>query len=218
MSKPWAFHDLPAEAFPLTMTAVGESTGRIVWEETVAEPAVVEIPALRKAHGEPVTMYITDATGKCVETRSDGTAREVKMNRAEKQCYAGNIAFFGGRWKEPCQEVARHVIGSPNFPTLRLCNSHFEEAQAAGLVEEPMIGPDDFARRKEHNVETVFVAVFDGGPFDGRSLLEPLPAPDDFHPTSAGRYVKRPLQGDGPTVTYDWQPHVARADNPDPTA
>lgn len=42
--RPVAFHDLPADHFPFTMTAYAPD-GSVVWEETVKEaPVILEIP------------------------------------------------------------------------------------------------------------------------------------------------------------------------------
>ena len=49
--KPFAFHDLPAEAFPVTMVAY-DAGGSEVWREVVSEPGAVEIPPLAQTFGE----------------------------------------------------------------------------------------------------------------------------------------------------------------------
>jgi hypothetical protein len=46
-----AFHDLPAELFPLTMRFFRESDGAEVWTIHVEGPAAVRIPPLAQEHG-----------------------------------------------------------------------------------------------------------------------------------------------------------------------
>lgn len=55
-------------------------------------------------------------------------------------CYAGRQAFFGGRWPMPCHEFGRHevrTVEDPGVTKVRLCDEHFEQVQAAGLIDFP---------------------------------------------------------------------------------
>lgn len=57
--KPFAFHDLPASAYPFRVEALNEA-GRVVWSVEVTAPGVVEIPALAKFFG-PISTRVTFA-------------------------------------------------------------------------------------------------------------------------------------------------------------
>lgn len=75
---------------------------------------------------------------------------------------AGRVVFFGGRWKTPCpgRHDPIHVIatdeGGPSAlaeligaDEIRLCERHYREVEAAGLVTEP--GPfsrEELERRR----------------------------------------------------------------------
>jgi hypothetical protein len=63
-------------------------------------------------------------------------------------CQAGLTAFFGGAWTEPCPRPGRHAIGSPNAEPIRLCDEHYGEVEAAGLVQEPVISEAEYNRRE----------------------------------------------------------------------
>jgi hypothetical protein len=43
-SKPFAFHNLPAEAFPFTIELLDAGTRNVVWTTTVTGPGVVDVP------------------------------------------------------------------------------------------------------------------------------------------------------------------------------
>lgn len=63
-------------------------------------------------------------------------------------CDAGFIAYFGGRWREPCQERGFHVVmdlDASNDMEALLCEEHFRQVHAAGLVEHvnPKWKPDE---------------------------------------------------------------------------
>lgn len=68
---------------------------------------------------------------------------------ATEPCAAGRTAFFGGRWTvlDAHDEIGRHVIGSPGGVVVHLCDKHFAEVNAAGLVTEPNIGEEELERR-----------------------------------------------------------------------
>jgi hypothetical protein len=58
---PVAFHDLPAAAFPVTITGfVGEEQ---IWEVSVQPYVAVEIPAAREEHLGKVRLRLRFATG-----------------------------------------------------------------------------------------------------------------------------------------------------------
>jgi hypothetical protein len=64
-------------------------------------------------------------------------------------CDAGFRAFFGGRWHGIlCDKPGRHVIGTdgPILAAL-LCDLHYYQVEAAGLVIEPDVSVEDFKRR-----------------------------------------------------------------------
>ena len=63
MAKPVAFHDLPAEAFPLTMRAYRIDNDRLVWEQTLDGPGAVEIPPLKQQEGVEIYVAISYADG-----------------------------------------------------------------------------------------------------------------------------------------------------------
>jgi len=69
MSKrPVAAYDLPARAYPVTMTAHRTSNGEEVWREVIERPpGVLEIPPLAKQVGERVWIRVTWATGEVEE-------------------------------------------------------------------------------------------------------------------------------------------------------
>lgn len=84
----------------------------------------------------------------------------------EDMCWAGWKAFLGGRWKLPCVHEGIHVIGAPGLEKpVRLCEKHFQEALALGLVTDPYIGDEEYQRRR--NLPGLSVASInrsDGGP------------------------------------------------------
>jgi hypothetical protein len=74
------------------------------------------------------------------------------------QCWAGRRAFASGRWDHmlPCLRYGRHVIAFslelggdalPGTPEIRLCDEHYAEIEAMGLIEEPVIDDDEWQRR-----------------------------------------------------------------------
>lgn len=65
MTLPHAFHDLPAEWFPVTMTFYNRA-GEVVYEVEVVEPAAVHIPALAKTHGR-VTVEVHFGDGSWID-------------------------------------------------------------------------------------------------------------------------------------------------------
>jgi hypothetical protein len=56
-----AFHDIPAEKFPVTFIAFN-AAGVEVWREVITEPGALLVPALAKTHG-PVTIRVEFADG-----------------------------------------------------------------------------------------------------------------------------------------------------------
>lgn len=71
-------------------------------------------------------------------------------------CEAGKRADFGGRWTEPCFEQGIHAIANPEMDPILLCDRHFREIYAAGLVGEPNIGFEEFLRREEERARGPF--------------------------------------------------------------
>lgn len=69
-----------------------------------------------------------------------------------EDCDAGRSAFFGGKWLKPCKHKAIHYITSP-ASVIKLCDVHFDEANAAGLISEPFIGEDEYNRREKERKE-----------------------------------------------------------------
>lgn len=76
----------------------------------------------------------------------------------DEQCWAGRKAFASGRWAQilPCIRFGRHVLafsvelGGPavaGAPVMRFCDEHCAELIAMGLIEEPMVGEDEWERR-----------------------------------------------------------------------
>lgn len=59
------------------------------------------------------------------------------------QCAAGRTAFYGGLWREPCELPTehQHVIIAANA-RVELCDTHFAEAHADGLVSDPYVSRD----------------------------------------------------------------------------
>ncbi len=63
---------------------------------------------------------------------------------------AGREAEFGGRWTEPCPKLGRNLIGSegPELPIIELCDDHFAEVNAAGLIAEANLGEGEAGRQE----------------------------------------------------------------------
>ena len=73
-------------------------------------------------------------------------------DKPSEPCAAGTTAFFGGRWKLPCFRVGNNVIGANDSginATVALCDEHFAEVNAAGLVDEPYMDPHQWERKME---------------------------------------------------------------------
>jgi hypothetical protein len=63
-------------------------------------------------------------------------------------CAAGRYAFFGGRWaNDLCVDEGNHVIGTELGAGVRLCDWHFAEVNAAGLVSQPFMDPAEWKRK-----------------------------------------------------------------------
>jgi hypothetical protein len=71
---------------------------------------------------------------------------------AKPSCAAGRSAFFGGSWTEPCDRTSIHSIGSPKAEPIWLCDEHFQEVKAAGLVKEAFIDETEFQRRERERL------------------------------------------------------------------
>lgn len=72
------------------------------------------------------------------------------MSQAEiGPCWAGRKAFFGGRWTVPCREFGIHLIlSAPGAPEVELCEQHFQQVNAAGLVTMPYVGSSESEARR----------------------------------------------------------------------
>ena len=64
-------------------------------------------------------------------------------------CQAGRECGFGGKWTTPCPNEAIHGITSPARPPILLCDRHFKEVNAAGLIVDENIGKEEYDRREE---------------------------------------------------------------------
>jgi len=64
-------------------------------------------------------------------------------------CQAGRRCGFGGKWVTECPEEAIHAIANPGSPPILLCDQHFREVAAVGLVLDQNIGEEEFDRREE---------------------------------------------------------------------
>jgi hypothetical protein len=63
MTRPISFHDLPEDAYPVTMRFFRSDTDEMVWEVIVEPYTVVDIPALARQHGVPIYCEIAMANG-----------------------------------------------------------------------------------------------------------------------------------------------------------
>lgn len=60
-----AFVDLPADAYPMTMTGyLVNDPERIIWRQVIKRPGVLFVPALAKKFGGPVGIRVEYANGK----------------------------------------------------------------------------------------------------------------------------------------------------------
>lgn len=64
-------------------------------------------------------------------------------------CQAGRGCGFGGKWVTPCPSESIHSIAVPGRPPIMLCDQHFQEVAAVGLVLEQNIGKEEFDRREK---------------------------------------------------------------------
>lgn len=64
---PSAFQDLPATAFPFLIEFMRSDNGEVVHSIHVTGPGALEIPALRKEHGVPISVRVIYADGEIVE-------------------------------------------------------------------------------------------------------------------------------------------------------
>ena len=68
-----------------------------------------------------------------------------------QKCDAGRGCGYGGRWKMPCPHEAMHAIASPSMPPIHLCEEHFREVAAAGLVADQNITKEEFDLRRNQS-------------------------------------------------------------------
>ena len=66
-----------------------------------------------------------------------------------EKCEAGRRCGFGGKWRTPCPNDAVHAITNPANPPILLCDQHFKEVAAAGLVTDQNINKEEFDRREK---------------------------------------------------------------------
>jgi hypothetical protein len=66
--RPFAFHDLPASYFPVTIEMLRSDTKEVVHRIVVSGPGAVEIPALREREGVPIGVKMTTADGHVTES------------------------------------------------------------------------------------------------------------------------------------------------------
>ena len=46
-----------------------------------------------------------------------------------------------------------HYITSPALPPIKLCDRHFQEVAAAGLVKDQNIGTEEYERREKQRLD-----------------------------------------------------------------
>lgn len=69
MSHLASYHELPPEAFPVTLIAFRKSDGEEVWRATVEQPDVpLYVPPLAMTHG-PVVMRVEFGDGEVIDPR-----------------------------------------------------------------------------------------------------------------------------------------------------
>ena len=66
-------------------------------------------------------------------------------------CHSGRKAFYGGKWMFPCPNSAIHHITGGEF-VVQLCDKHFQEVLAAGLVTDPYLSEKEFIRRETERI------------------------------------------------------------------
>jgi hypothetical protein len=69
-----------------------------------------------------------------------------------RTCHAGRKAFFNGKWSQPCLNKSIHYIVWPNGSPIELCDEHFFEVSAAGLITEPNISEKEAMRRETERI------------------------------------------------------------------
>lgn len=68
-------------------------------------------------------------------------------------CQAGSRCGLGGKWTTPCSSPAIHGIANPGSEPILLCDKHFREVSADGLVKDENIGKEEFDRREQKREE-----------------------------------------------------------------
>ena len=68
------------------------------------------------------------------------------------ECAAGRTAFFDGAWTAPCglPTEHHHVIIAVDT-RIELCDTHFAEVNAAGLISDPYVSEEEAARLEEQD-------------------------------------------------------------------
>lgn len=69
MTRPAAFADLPAEAYPFTLEFFKKDTKEVVHTIEVTGPGTVDVPGLSTVHG-PIGVRVTFADGEVIEDQS----------------------------------------------------------------------------------------------------------------------------------------------------
>lgn len=63
-TKPYAFHDLPADSFPFTVEAL-DASGAVVWTTEVTGPGALYVPPLATFYG-PVSVRLRFPDGSVI--------------------------------------------------------------------------------------------------------------------------------------------------------
>ena len=65
---PFAFHDLPASAFPFTLQLIDAKTRRVRWRQKITGPAVIRVPSRHEVNdGKLLAARVVLADGSTVE-------------------------------------------------------------------------------------------------------------------------------------------------------
>jgi glycerophosphoryl diester phosphodiesterase len=83
---------------------------------------------------------------------SPASSRQYGRMPDHRNCAAGRTAFFGGRWTTACPAAAIHEVGSPAQDPILLCDEHFRQVHAAGLVTDPYLDKEEYDRRERERL------------------------------------------------------------------
>jgi hypothetical protein len=71
--QPWAFHDLPADAFPVTLDLLDAASREVRWTLVLDGPGALRVPSRDEINGGlPVTARVTFADGTVNEAGPGG--------------------------------------------------------------------------------------------------------------------------------------------------